>query len=1180
MLLPLHKIFVRRREAIPPFRWRSAYEEGTRSMQIKAWPVRSIPDVLMHLAVAKRRRITVNTKKKQPSSRYLAQICMRTALGFMVALPVLPAGIAFAQESTGTVVGNVSDVTGASIVGARVTATNTATNTSRNTLSDASGQYSLPSLPVGQYVVSVAMTGFGSKSQSGLTLDASQTARVDFQITAGGVDQTVTVNAAANEAALQTENAAVGEVIGGKKIVDLPLNGRNFVQLAQLIPGVSPGASGSITVRRARGSVGSTDASFGSTAIQVNGQRDTQNRYLIDGIEAMDYDAFTYAFSPSIDAVSEFRVDTSTSGPDVGAAAGANVNLLIKSGTNQLHGTLWEFNRNNAFTQTYDALAHLDAVSARLNRNQFGANVGGPVAIPHLYNGRDKTFFFFNWESGRALNGANVQTGNVPTAAVRTGDVSQLKGVVDPLTGSPFPNNQIPMGRISPAATVLLSYTPEPNVTGGTLNFATTPVKTLSYQNEYLGRLDHTIGQHDTINGHYIFDETYTNGGAFFGNDESNNHAVAHHLEITETHVFSPSLVNEFRYGRLLFQEYGTVGTTGNPNFDVANKMGIPLASSDPRFFGPPTVTISGPDGVFRPFGLINIVGPRNRANGINQFVDQASFQKGKHFLRGAVDIGYRTDYFSQARDPRGTFLFDGRYSGSAQVDFLLGYIGTDSINPTVTTTHISSLVQGYSIGDDWRITPNLTLNLGFRYDHFAPWVQADDRYADIFIAANGINAGAVMTPATSPYGRGLIHSPKLDLAPRVGFAWQPYGPNQVVVRGGFGLYYTPELPNAYFTMAEGDQAQSGAQLTGNLHPVKTTPVVPTLTFANPFPGVTPGGPLTYPFDTAIDQNLQDQRTAQYNLTVQTELPGKLSGQIAYVGATGRHNFVYYNDINLPTPTNPATPGLAPIAARRPNQTLDRAVQGDFSRGTSEYNALQAKLERRMNYGLTTLFAYTWSKSISGPADVGGIVGGGFYGAQALNPYNFRSDRSLSVFDLPQRFVGTVLYDVPFFRNTRGLTKAALDGFQVSTIVTAQSGIAAGVTNSLDTTATGLISRPDMVPGQSSRLASGARSYSHFFNTAAFRTAAPGEFGTSPRSGAVRLPGYVNDDFSATKGIKFGESRNLQLRADFFNLLKHYNPDPSTVGLAYNGTNFGVVAGGTKNGFATRVIQLAAKLYF
>jgi hypothetical protein len=1134
---------------------------------------------------------TQSTSGLKRRQAYLATLIVPMLLGILIL--VLNVSItARAQQTNATIVGNVTDTSGAVVVGAKVIATDAATNTARTTVTDSGGQYTLPSLPVGTYSLSVEASGFQSQRADAIVLDASQTARQDFKMVVGQVSQTVAVEAGAAAAQLQTESGAVGQVIDGRKIVELPLNGRNFVQLAQLIPGVNTGVEGSITVRRARGSIATTDATGGSIAIQVNGERDTQNLFSIDGTEAMDYDAWTYSFSPSVDAIAEFRVDTSSSGTDSGAAAGANVNIIIKSGTNNLHGTLWEFNRNNDLTQTYDAIANTNVAPARLNRNQYGANFGGPLYIPHIYNGHNKTFFFFNWENGRLLNGANVQQAIVPDNSVRAGilDASALSTssgaplkVVDPISG-----HQYQVGdhvTVDPRSATMMAVTPAPNVTNpsSATNYNTIPVNTLNYQYDYIGRMDQTIGTKDTVNGHYIYDETYSNGPSFFGNDEDNNDAFNHLFEVSEIHVFSPAIVNEFRYGHQNFQEFETFGTTNNAKYNIANgQMQIPFSSSDPHFYGSPNLTVNGPDGSHRLFADLRNIGPRNRANGINQFVDNLSYQRGRHFLKFGLNIGRRTDYFSQARDPHGTFNFTGQYTGSAMVDFLLGYIASDSINPTVTRTNISSLIQAYSVQDNWSVTKTLTLNLGFRWDHFAPYTQDDNKYADIYNAANGVNPAQAVTPATSLYGRGLIQPTYHDFQPRIGFAWQPYGLGKTVVRGGYGIYFTPEIDNAPFSMGEGDQAQAGAQITGNTGLTSSNPAlkIPNILFSNPFPGVTTGGPLTYPFATSIDQHLQDQMTQEFNLTVQNQLPGKVTGQIAYVGARGTHNFVTYADINLPFPINPATTTLS-INARRPNQTFLRAVQGDFARGSSSYNSLQTQLERRVGQGLSALVAYTWSKSISGPADIGGLVGGGNFGASPLNLYNPRSDRSISLYDVPQRFVGTVLYDIPFFQSSSGFKKALLYGFQVSTIVTAVSGDASNVTyGGTSNTGTGQASRPDSVPGKTVSLGRGGRNPMMQFNTAAFTAPQPGEFGTSPRTAAVRLPGVLNDDLSVTKGFRFGESRNLQIRADFFNAFKHYNPDPSTITTNITSQTYGRINNGLSGGFATRVIQLAGKFYF
>ena len=1101
---------------------------------------------------------------------------------------------AYAQQTTATVVGSVQDASGAAVEGATVKATNTATNVSRETTTGEGGRYALPAIPAGNYVLSVEATGFASARTQTVTLEASQTARQDFSIQVGSVSQQVEVSATNATTQLQVENGGLGEVIDAKKIEDLPLNGRNFIQLAQLIPGVNPGTVGSITVRRGRGAAGDASSATGATAIQVNGQRDTQNRFSIDGIETMDYDAFTFSFSPSIDALSQFRVDTSSSGPESGAAAGANVNVITKTGGNQYHGTLWEFNRNDAFEQDFDALAGVSKAPARLNRNQFGGNIGGPVRIPHIYNGREKTFFFFNYENSRNLLGTQPQAAFVPSATLRTGDLTDVVNgafgstkivPIDPLTGMPFPNNQIPAARLAKAAQVILGVTPTANDTKATSNFLTARTKALSRQTNYTLRVDENLSQRDTLSGHYIHNDTFEAGTPFFANDQRDNDGITTSYQIAYTRVFSSRLVNDFRYGYSKFQEHETFGTSNNKAYDVANAAGIPLASSDPRFYGSPAVTINGAGGTYRVFNGQRNIGPRDRANAINQYVDSLSYQIGKHFVKAVVDFGRRSDFFNQARDPRGTFGFDGRYTGSSIADFLLGYIASDSINPQITTTNLHNVIQGYSVQDNYSFSNTLTLNVGIRYDRFPPYVNEGDLYADIFTsgAPNAFLPDHVVIPSTSPYGRGLLKPSYRDISPRLGFAWQPFGANKLVVRGGYGVYWTPEILNASLNMSEGGQVNAAPSFTGNtgLSAAVAAQKLPNLTFDNPFPGITLNGPKTYPIAPLIDQNLQDEYTQQYNLTIQTALPKKTTLEIAYVGAKDTDAFVSYADINIPAPVDPSTPGLASLSARRPSQTFNRAVTGDFSRGYSNYDALQMKLERRVGQGLTYLVGYTFSKSLSGPADIGGNVGGGTFQALALNPYDPRSDRSLSIFDIPHRFTATVLYDVPFFRHTTGFKKALLDGFQVSTILIAQSGVAATVSDTYQGTATGLASRASVVPGVAPNLSRGQRTNTKVFNTAAFRRADPGSFGNSARVGAIRLPGLINDDISIVKGIKFGEQRNLQLRADVFNAFQHFNPNPQAIGTALNSAaTFGVIGNGTSNQFASRIIQLSGKFYF
>lgn len=1082
-----------------------------------------------------------------------------------------------AQETAATLVGSITDASGAVVPDVLVRATNLATNVSRESKSDSSGNYSIPFLLAGDYTVTASITGFQTQTVDRLTLQVQQTARMDFKLTLGSINEKVTVAASAE--VLQTENATVGTVIDFGKIVQLPLNGRNFIQLAQLVPGVQPGTPGSITVRRGRGSVGQTDAAYGSTAASANGQRDTADRFFLDGIETMDYDAVTYSFSPSIDSIAEFKVETSTYSAESGSAPGAQVNMITKSGTNALTGTLWEFNRNDALTQSYDAIANKSVQPGRLNRNQFGANIGGPVVLPKIYHGKDKTFFFFNWESGYAAQGATPTPLTIPPAAIRTGDFSQVVNaktktpisILDPFSGQPFAGNIIPTSRLSQQSLAFLQFVPQPNLNSTAANNYLPPRFTaVPYQRNYTARIDHTLSSRDTLSGTYTFNDTYEASIPVWGHDERNNLGRTQNAQGNEVHTFTPALINSVRFGWHTFDESEVFGTTNDPAYDVTGKMNLPGVSRLPLEYGPPTVTINGPDGVFSVYNLQRQIGPRTRGNSIYQLLDTVSWQRGTHFFKFGMELNRRNVLFSQSRAPRGSFTFDGTYTGSALADFMLGYIKSDNLNPTHTNTDLTDITQAYYVNDDWKTTDRLTINLGLRWDYFAPYTQRDDKFADIY--QNGFLLGNVFTPSNSPYGRGLLQRNLKDFGPRFGFAYRPRLLGDSVLRGGYGIYYTSEISNAIFAMAEGAQATAGASIIGN------SSGRPNVIFNDPFAAATNSGGL--PFAVSNDQNLKDSYIQQWNFNIQKKLPAQIVLDIGYVGSKGTRLIVTYPDLNMPlTLIDPRTPGLASVASRRPDQLFQRAVTADKSVGNSIYHSLQVKGERRLGQGLTFLASYTFAKSISGPSDIGGQVGGGFYIGTPQNPYYAQGDRSVSGFDLKHRVVTTVLYDIPFFRGLHGAAKYALDGWQVSTIMTAQTGFPTPVTSTLDTTGTGIISRPNQIAGQDGNLPADQRTWQHWFNTNAFTDAAYGTFGTSPRTGAIRLPGLINFDFSANKEFRFTERRGLQFRAEIFNLFNHYNPDPQTVDTNLKSATFGAVGGGV-SGITTRVVQLGAKLNF
>src|SRR5690242_18938615 len=420
-------------------------------------------------------------------------------LGRLLIVSCCLPGLAFGQAISATVVGRVTDPSGAVVAKTRIAIRNQQTNQVRETITSNLGIYEFLYLPVGVYGITAEAPGFQRMEVSSFSLSVDQVARVDLTLVLGQTTDRIEVKAAAT--GLQTENATVGTVIDSRQVVDLPLNGRSFVQLAQLTPGVNPGTPGSISVRRLRGSLGQ------SVGMSANGARDTQNRYYYDGIESMDYDSYGFSFSPSIDAIQEFKVQSSTYSAEVGGAPGGQVNLSTRSGSNLVHGTAWEFNRNDAFTALNGFQPRFPGVKPpRLNRNQYGANLGGPVWIPKIFNGKNKTFFFFNWESGRQISGSFGGQALVPPAPLRTGDFSSANATIfDPETGQPFPGNVIPSTRIGNYASKFLTFVPLPNTNEPTINFRGPRASAPIDQDQYVSRIDHRFSDKNSLYGSYIF---------------------------------------------------------------------------------------------------------------------------------------------------------------------------------------------------------------------------------------------------------------------------------------------------------------------------------------------------------------------------------------------------------------------------------------------------------------------------------------------------------------------------------------------------------------------------------------------------------------------------------------------------------------------------------------------------
>ncbi len=1094
----------------------------------------------------------------------------------LLTFALLVGALLSAQQITGTVTGIATDPSGALLSGVQIQLRNLQTNVVREVSTDASGSYSIPFLTAASYSLSATAPGFRTFQVESFTLQVGQTARLDLALQIGDVTQTIVVSGEA--AALQTESASVGAVIDGGAIVDLPLNGRNFVQLAQLVPGVNPGTPGSISVRRGRGSIGETSSAFGGTGMSANGARDTNNRFYLDGVEFMDYDGYTYPFALSVDSLSEFRVETSTFSAEYGGSPGGQVSILTRRGSNQFRGTLWEFNRNDALTQTYDAIGKKEATAPRLNRNQYGANIGGPVRIPKIYDGKDKTFFFFNWESGRLASGAAASYRLVPPTEMRGGDFSNVR---DSRTGAPFvltdpmnvnfANNRIPLARLSPQAVTFLKFTPEPNTSVGTQNFINTPKSAVATQDNFTYRLDHNLSMRDALAFRYVLNSTKEKGTPYWGNDVRDNDARTQNLAGTWTRMFSTSIVNEARFGWNDMTEDEIFGTTNKQEFDIAGAMGLPLVSRLPVDFGPPSISIAnGKDGGYSVFDLQRQIGPRIRANAVYNFNDILSLQRDSHFVKIGVDFVQRGFTFEQARNARGTFRFDGIYTGSSLADFMLGYVKYDEINPDHTNTDLKGLWQSYFVQDDWKITQNLTMNIGMRYDYLQPLFDSQGRMANV--EQNGLFVTKLVTPETAKYPR-MVRGDKNNFAPRFGLAWRPSFASDLVVRAGYGIYYNHIHPNAPFGMTESSQAKGSYQVNG------AVAGMPNVFFNDPFASaVSPGLQLN-----AVPSNDPDYRDAyiqQWNFTIQKKILGGFILDTGYVASKSTRLSVTLPAMNRPYETvDPRTPGLPSINARRPNTAFARAIQGDKSIGNSNYHSLQMRATRRMAMGLNTTTAYTWSKCLSGPSDIGADIGGGSFIGTLQNIYDMSGEHSLCGFDVTQRFVQSVVYDIPFFSGATPVLRTLLGGWQASSIIVAQSGFPGDIGFNVDVTGTGVGSRPDMVAGQTANLSSGDRTYQRWFNTSAFMEPAFGHYGNAPRTGAICLPGLVNVDFSVNKQFRFGEKRRAELRTEFYNLFNHYNIPPGSVDRGIRSVNFGKVGAGVQ-GLTTRVIQIGAKFYF
>jgi hypothetical protein len=983
---------------------------------------------------------------------------------------------------------------------------------------------------------------------------------MDLTMQLGQVTDTVQVTG--TPPLLQTESSASGSVVNTQLVNQLPLNGRNFIQLATLsagVNGVGYSASGTI--------MGGTrpDDRRPATEIFSNGNREGSNNFLYDGIDDNERLTLSIVLRPAVEAVREFRVETNMYSADIGRNSGAVVDVITKSGTNQFSGSLFEFLRNSAMDSRnfYNAVG-TPFPSFRLN--QFGGSFGGPVFIPKTYNGKNRTFFFVDYEGYRRTSQA-LQLGNIPTALMRQGNFTEVKTIYDPGTtvaaGSsysrtPFPGNIIPSSRFDPIAYEMINAYPMPNNGSGPFNnYLSNQIQSQHWDQGDI-RIDHQISTKDTFFSRYAIQHTLTVVPSTYPathlpgisipvdlSDEASfaGHSFqpAQHAVASWVHIFSPRLVNEFRSG---FSRYVLNYTAAQfaPGLGLGNQLGVPNSNVTPQEQNLPIFSPSSYLGVGQTRSL-----PLFRRENAFEEIDNMTFTAGAHTLKWGVDYRRRQLTIYQTNQGNGRFNFTPALTnlpqtgagGDSMASFLLGDAELIAHDYTLAWPGQRGYELGTYFADDWRVDRKLTLNLGLRWDYYSPYSEVANRFSNFnyltghldIAGRNGVGSTAGVSPYYPNFG------------PRIGFAYQAL--SHTVIRGGIGLFYN----------STGSEA-------GTNRLFRNPPFGITNSFTQS--DIFPGGTVSQGFSPlpivdysvansptgsvfAVDPHFRPSYAEQFNFTLEHQLPAQVVLKTAAIGNLGRH---LYNTYNI----NQGIPGPTAYNTRRPYYSQDPSL-GDVSyfvtNGLSEYYAFQATVDKRFSNGISALLAYTWSHDID---DVPLEFGGGSSGPMPQDPRYIRNDRGNSFIDMRHRLTLSYLWALPFgkgqhYMNHGGPADWVLGGWQTNSIITIQSGLPfSPVMNTSTTNGTG--SRANVI---------GPVSYPHklqqWFNPAAFGTPAPYTYGNAGRD-ILFGPGRFNWDMSLFKNFVIREQMRFEFRAEAFNIFNHPQfglPNPN-IGNAQVGT--------------------------
>ena len=1071
----------------------------------------------------------------------------RALVNAAVILTVFFAPARASAQASGQINGTVTDATGGVLPGVTVEATNTATGVTRSAISGADGLYTLPLLQPGNYNVKASLQGFRSQQRDGVRVTVTETARLTFQLEIGGLTETTVI--VAEVSLVETSNATHGIVIDEKKVVDLPLNGRNFTQLGTLIPGVvaPPGGLGGQSGDATPGGFGNATGGF-----NVNGMRNQSNNFLMDG--ATNNDTFNTGFvlRPPPDAIQEFKILTHAFGAEYGRNAGSVVNVVTKSGSNTASGAAWEFNRNDALNSR-NYFAPQTQAKPELKQNQFGAAFGGPLM-------RNRLFGFGYYEGYRNDSGTTTNV-VVLSEAQRRGDFGST-AIRDPLTGQPFTGNIIPSNRISPAATQLLNdFVPLPNSPGN--RYIVSP--TISDSRDQFGvRFDYQLGSRQSVLGRYMRSNTDRLTPKIIAPIDQRALATLQDGLVSHNFVISSRIINQARFSVNRISANPAVTSGLSPR-----SYGINFANTNPIAAGLPSIAVSGFFGggnaalgdAQQPFV--------DRVNHVWQLADDMTWITGRHSMKFGVDIRREAMRIAFINRPNGDLTFSGGLSGNAAADFLLGFPAqARATTQQAIQEGYGWLFAGYA-QDEFRITSRLTLNLGVRYELPTPFIDVND-------AITGFRTGiqsqkypaaprGLVYPGDPDVPRGVVPTDKNNVAPRLAVAWDPQGDGRMSIRSAFGVFYDA-------LAGQGDFFQSGV-LSPPFTPLIELNTPTPITLADPLAAVA-GPPNPFPAALTIigwGDDFKSPYAYHFNAGVQRQLFSRVGTEVSYVGSRG-HNLPIFMEIN---PGVYAAGQTARGARVMPAYSL---VRPTFPIAKSWYDSLQASVRMLPSRGLNFLASYTLGKTTD---HVSGLNIGGearpvlpvAQGDEASIARALEFEKGPALFDARHRFVVSFGYELPGLEDSAALVRAIAGGWQLNGIYQAQTGFPLTVTQGTVLDIRYMTSRPDVTCDPNE----GPKTTAQWFNTSCFTTLTLAQTGERPGNAGrntVRGPGFQRTDLSVFKNFTFAARHRIQIRIEGFNILNQarFGQPNGTIGTA----PFGQITTAEDG----RVIQLGIKYTF